>query len=237
MLTLKTDGGTVFVYKNDDLLGTVRLYGNLCHAACCYIEPELKRYDPEIGKELFEELRRMAGRPLQAMVGSENGEIIGFLEASGFVCRRKCYETEVCREDYRGRAEPMELSAVRRGEVLYDTCCRVMYARYLDTHRTINPWTAGYDAFCGFLPAEAVCEICDGQVVNLAFVEKNEIAYLWGTPSSRFSRFAANLVEQLFAKHGTICFESDDCDWAAMELRQLFIGQSESSFDTYILGN
>ena len=47
-------------------------------------------------------------------------------------------------------------------------------------------------------------------------------------------RYSRRLVEELFRRYEIITFEADDCDEIAMELRSMFINQSEESFDTYI---
>ena len=109
-----------------------------------------------------------------------------------------------------------------------------MYAHYIDTHRVINPWTAEFPDFCRKLPGEAVYESDGERIANLAFVDNGEIAYIYAADKDRFVPFAASLIGWLFSRHDTVTFESDNCDWTAMELKAMFANQDENSFDTYI---
>lgn len=73
------------------------------------------------------------------------------------------------------------------------------------------------------------------QSYDFAFVERNEIAYVYGTEMAGFVAFAQNLITGLFEHNEFICFEADDCDEYAMELKKMFTHQTDKSFDTYIL--
>lgn len=237
MIQLQQCDKCISVYLNGVSVGSVALYDNPCHRKCCYIRLDglnLGCLSRESSAELFEKLERIARRPLQAMVSSSDAETVGFLTAGGFICKRKCYEVEACEKDYTGGAGEAELDFVHAGEPEYELCCKLMYERYIEIHRAVNPWTAGLYDFCAALPGEAVYERCDGAIVNLAFLEKNEIAYICTLNEERFCGFAASLIQWLFSGYETICFESDDCDDAAMQLRAMFISRKTESFDTYI---
>ncbi|MBD5496806.1 MAG: hypothetical protein HDR11_03450 [Lachnospiraceae bacterium] len=67
-----------------------------------------------------------------------------------------------------------------------------------------------------------------------AFVEGNEIAYVYGRNEGSFVSFAEILVGRLLSEFQTSCFEADGCDWMAMKLKALFRDQSEASFNTYV---
>ena len=84
--------------------------------------------------------------------------------------------------------------------------------------------------FCFGLPENVFYVEKDGFMVNLAFVENNEIAYVCLT-DNRFENFACNLVTLMFKKYSEIFFESDDCDWAATVLKNLLKNQNAESFD------
>lgn len=84
------------------------------------------------------------------------------------------------------------------------------------------------------MPAEAIFAEKKSAITSLAFIDKNEIAYVCGNDKSHFQSFACNLIAKIFEKHGEVVFESDNCDWAATSLRKLFKNQSEASVDTYV---
>lgn len=234
MITLTSNKDTVSAYADETFIGTIRLSENPYHKQNCYIELNLEYYDNAISAELFKKLAQMIQRPLQVMVNSDNPQITSFLTAGGFVLKRKCYEVEATKEDWIGTSVPAPLCSAHEGNEVYDLCCKLMYERYTDTHKDINPWTAGLSDFRNQLPSD-VCYEADGDaIVNLAFVEENEIAYVYSADSARFSGFAVALVDNLFAEHGTVSFECDDCDWVAMRLREMFTNQEETSFDTYV---
>lgn len=222
------------INANGAFLGSVRLSDNPCHKQNRYIKLNLTDADPTVSAELFEQLHRMEQRPLQAMVDSTDRQTADFLTAGGFVCKRKCYEVEARKTDWLGTAPPTMLLFTHKGTAEYETCCRMLYDHYVQTHSSINPWTAGYLFFLEALPGEVLYDTADGEIVNFAFVEDNEIAYLYSSTPSLLPAFAAALTEEIFSAHETVCFESDDCDPIAMKLRSMFANQSERSFDTYI---
>lgn len=234
MITLTISKNMVTVYRNETCIGTIHLSENPYHKQNCYVELKLECYDCSISAKLFENLSQKIQRSLQAMVSSDNTQIISFLTSGGFVCKRKCYEVEATKEDWVGTGVPVPLCTAHKGDVAYDRCCKLMYERYKDTHNDINPWTAELSGFVKKLPAEVFYETDRDAVVNLAFTERNEIAYVYSTDPARFSGFAAALVDNLFTEHETVFFECDDCDWVAMKLKEMFVNQEETSFDTYI---
>ena len=237
MLTLQRTDDTYIAYQNDCRIGSLRLYDNPHHMHNCYVKLELDEPDTGISAELFMRLREIAGRPLQVMVDSDDAELIAFLLAGGFVCRRKCYEVEAGIEDYIGGQEYAPLEHCRIGEADYEKACRMLFAHYTETHRAVNPWTADYETFCDALPEDVICSRQGGEIVSLAFVEKNEIAYVCGENENSFVEFVRSLVCAMLEKHETICFESDNCDWAAMLLRSQFKNLEEISCDTYVYDN
>lgn len=234
MITLESNKNIVVVYVDEVYIGTICLSENPYHKQNCYIELNLEYYDNAISAELFKKLAQMIQRPLQVMVNSDNPQIASILTAGGFVLKRRCYEVEATKEDWIGTGTPVSLCSAHEGDEVYDLCCKLMYERYTDTHKDINPWTAELIDFRNQLPSDVLCEADGDAIVNLAFVEENEIAYVYSTDPSRFSRFAAALVNNLFAEYETVFFESDDRDWVAMRLRGIFTNQEETSFNTYV---
>ena len=235
MIRLEKENECYIVRQNDLCLGTVSLYDNPGHTGNRYVKLALDCYDASFSAELFRRLRVIAGRPLQAMVCSEDKEQIQFLISGGFVCKRKCYEVEACAADYIGEQTNIPLSKTSRGECAYNRCCEILFDHYVETHRAVNPWSAGYEAFLEGLPEKVVYQELDGRITALAFVEGNEIAYVCGMDQSGFVDFAASLINEMFKRHQTILFECDDCDWPAISLKSLFVNQNDVSFDTYIL--
>lgn len=234
MIRLEQENEYYIVWQDDLRHGTVSLYDNPGHMGNRYVKLALDRYDTAISVELFRLLREIAGRPLQAMVSSCNVEQVLFLIAGGFVCKRKCYEVEASAEDYVGEQSDVPLSKTNRGEAAYDRCCEILFNHYVETHRAVNPWTAGYKVYLEELPETVAYQELDGRITALAFLEENEIAYVVGTNKSVFLDFASSLVTEMFEHYETILFESDDCDWWAMALKSLFANQDETSFDTFV---
>lgn len=222
------------VYLDGQPIGTVRLYENPCHMQNCYVKLNLELLDTEISAELFRKMQEITKRPLQVMVSSEDTALTQFLTAGGFECRRRCYEVEAGTEDYVGGIDQVPLFHSRAGEPEYAQCCRMMFDHYAQTHREVNPWTAGYETFCRELPADVIYAMANGEIASLAFVEDNEIAYVCGRDRQHFGAFARGLAAAMLEKYESVCFESDDCDWAAMQLRSMFANPDETSFDTYV---
>lgn len=237
MVTLMPDENTVAVCVDGACVGHIRLSDNPCHKRNCYIDLELNCYDNAVSAELFAKLAHWTQRPLQAMVNSGDAQITDFLIAGGFASKRKCYEVEACREDYVGIPAQTPLYRASAGERAYELCCETMYGHYINNHKDVNPWTAELSDFCSNLPKEVIYGMDGEEIVNVAFVEDGEIAYICSNNLPLFHGFAARLINDLFSRHETIFFESDDCDWAAMQLKSMFKNQDEVSFDTYVYDN
>lgn len=234
MITTQKAEEKYTVYRQGALLGTVTLYENPCHRQNRYLKLEMDQLTPDIAPELFCQLHKIAGRPLQVMVNSTDTALTDFLLAGGFQCKRRCYEVEAEAGDFSGGRSDTPLSRCAPGSAAYQTACRMLFDHYTQTHQAINPWTADLATFCENLPQTVVYAEKDGQMQSLAFVEDGEIAYICGREKRPFTAFASALVADLFTRYETICFESDDCDWAAMALKEMFANQSEASFDTYV---
>lgn len=237
MITLQKQGDKYRIYINEQYLGEVECHHNTHHMGTCYVKVNMPCLDVNISEELFTKLKESEGCPLQAMADSSDVAMVEFLNAGGFLCKRKCYEVDAAAEDYIGGAGDVQLCACTIGELEYEECCRMVYQYYAETHKAVNPLTSDLAAFCAELPGEAAYAIHDNQIASLAFVESNEIAYVCGVDNAHFVRFACSLVASILAEHDTVFFEADDCDWAAMALRSLFKNLDDVSYDTYILGD
>lgn len=224
---------TVFV--NGQRIGFVSCYTNKYHSNHCYLNLHLEHLDKIDEKHLFTTIRQTIRKPLQVMISSSESDIVCFLKRAGFVCKRRCYEVEAPKSDYIGIDSSRILCCSKAGEHIYEQCCEMLFDHYIFNHQQINPWTGTKQDFIIELPDMVYCEIVDNKVRNLAFVEENEIAYVFGQEIKEFRLFAMDLINHLFKQYDTITFEADDCDEPAMEMKKLFTNQSEESFDTYIL--
>lgn len=235
MITLRQAEKNLVAFWNGSYIGTILLYDNPFHIKNCYVKLDIESLDIEFSAELFERLKEIAHRSLQVMVDSEQTALTEFLIAGGFRCKRKCYEVEAGQKDYIGGNADLQLLRFFAGDPDYEEACQLMFHHYVATHEAISPWTADYLAFCEDMPKTVICAKTDGELVSAAFVEENEIAYVCGRDERQFALFARALITDMLAEYGTVCFESDDCDRAAMILKSMFIRQKETSFDTYIL--
>lgn len=156
MITLEKKNNSYNIFCKGQQLGKLELYVNPNHMKNCYVRVELNRLETSFSAELWTKLKMILKRPLQVMVDSTNVEMIEFLTAGGFVCKRKCFEVDDSKEDYIGGDGNTELYYCAVNNQEYEACCRMMYRHYLNTHKGINPWTAGYSAFRAKMPKLAV---------------------------------------------------------------------------------
>jgi len=238
MVTLEKHEDRFIIYRDQHPVGSVELYHSPYHTRNCYLKLDLSYYPNEISRELFWQIAQEVNSPLQVMISSEEQEQIAFLKAGGFSCKRKCYETETTLSDLiivpPEESDCLLLQCARDSKE-YAQCCKLLYDSYIQNHAAVNPWTAGFETFCEKLPDCAIYSKRGREIFGLVFVEENEIAYIYGKELHQFRHFAMRLVFQLFEQYETICFESDNCDWAAMMLRSIFANQSNESYDTYVL--
>lgn len=224
------------VFQNGSSIGFVSWSRNYFHNQNLYFDLKLHSCDKEISKELFGLLQQEHNEPFQIMCDSTEKELIGFVEAAGFVCKRKCYECEVAKEDLKAEVQPeVLLILVKYPEKEYLEAGKILYEQYIEKHAAVNPMTAVFEEFLEILPKEAYVELQEGKVTNFAFIEENEIAYVGGVSKEAYKNFNEAVVARLFENHETICFECDDTDWEAMQLKELFDTEDDESYDTYIL--
>jgi len=223
------------ILQNEDEIGTINTYKNSFHNKNCYLQLNLQKYDLLIVKELFSKLMKIIQCPMQIMMSSEEVEKIVFLERGGFFCKRKCYEVEVQRGDYiKNRHQKIDANFCKRGCREYEKACELLYGYYAKSHESISPLTVDISTFSKKLPELVYYEERDDEIVNAAFVEEEEIAYVCTRDAERFEDFIKNIVELLFMENEGLFFECDDCDWAAMKLLSLFDIKVEESYNTYI---
>ncbi|HFI2433364.1 TPA: GNAT family acetyltransferase [Streptococcus suis] len=234
MLDISCRDQTFQISHNGKTLGKIHSYNNPYHQTNIYLRLDLVDFDCTIAEQLFQSLQTSLGeKPLQVMLSSAEQEKIHFLTAAGFVCKRKCYEFEVTKQDYLGQTDPNNLLTAHKGTALYQRACQQIFDHYQTVHQDINPWTASQEDFDKDLPDLIYTDSENGK--NCAFVEDNEIAYVCGKDEQSFDYFIQAAICQLFEQYEQISFEADDCDPIAMRLADQFRHPNKPSWDTYIL--
>ncbi|HFU3946288.1 TPA: GNAT family acetyltransferase [Streptococcus suis] len=231
MLDISCQDQTFQISHNGKTLGKIHSYNNPYHQTNIYLRLDLVDFDCTIAEQLFQSLQTsLGGKPLQIMLSSAEQEKIHFLTAAGFVCKRKCYEFEVSKQDYLSQTGTTNLNIARKGTAPYQIACQQIFDYYQTVHQDINPWTASQEEFEKSLP-----DLVYTDSENWAFVENNEIAYVCGKDEQSFDSFIQAVIYQLFEQYEQISFEADDCDPIAMRLADQFRHPNKPSWDTYIL--
>lgn len=224
------------VFHSDINIGFISIRCNPYHAQNYYLDLELKQYDLANAKELFRLLRLKLSRPLQVMLYSREIEKSAFLLAGGFQKRRQCFEMDVSTADLKAPInDSIPIIEVGRGDPAYRACCGLLYSSYRKNHEAINPLTATKELFYRKLPDTVIFQQENGDILNFAFIEENEIAYIGTSRQSYFHDFAQTLLSRMLTKYNSVSFECDSCDPVAMELRTFFDLSNMDSYDTYIL--
>ncbi|MGM5692633.1 GNAT family acetyltransferase [Streptococcus suis] len=231
MLDISYQANTFHISHHGRPVGSIQTYSNPYHQANTYLRLDLANYDCTIAEQLFQSLQTsLSGKPLQVMLSSAEQEKIHFLTAAGFVCKRKCYEFQVTKQDYLGQTGTTNLITARKGTALYQRASQRVFDHYQTVHQDINPWTASQEEFEKGLP-----DLVYTDSENWAFVENNEIAYVCGKDEQSFDSFIQAVICQLFEQYEQISFEADDCDPIAIRLADQFRQPNKPSWDTYIL--
>ena len=224
---------TVWIDKEE--IGRIELYRNNFHKSNYYIAIDLKKYDENIANELFEKFIKKIKSSLQVMISSEERKIISFLEAGGFKCKRKCYGAEVTISDYIGDSNnKLKVYYCETQSDEYKICCKQLFQYYSLVHEKINPLSVSYEEFINKLPIQVFFNQQGNEIMHIAFVEENEIAYVCSKETDTFLEFINTVVLRLFEKYKSICFEYDDCDAVALKLATLFKIDNTDSYNTYV---
>ena len=219
------------VYRDGDNMGCIAVSENPAHASNSYLNVGLTQYPPSDARELFDALQAQLGRPLQVMTYSDKRELCEFLNAGGFVCKRRCYEVEgTARDLLHPVSTQIPLQFSKSGEEAYHAACGLLFYHYQATHASVNPLTLEYSSFCARLPGEVVYQ--EG-MAHIAFVEREEIAYVASREPGNADPFLETVLAEQLSKWGEVSFECDDCDPVAIRLLNFF-PKPEVSFDTYI---
>ena len=227
----------VIAVKNEGMeIIKIPYYFNLFHNSNIYFKvDEVKSFD-KVNSDILDNLCSYFGKPIQIVISSDRKDITNLLENLGFERKRACYEVEVTKADYclYEKDDEIKLITAHKGSKEFMACADLMLERYMKTHLKINPWTGKKTDFFDILPCKVVYDKKGDSIENLAFVENEEIAYVLGKDIDSFRKFSSNLIFYLFEKYKNICFEADDCDEFAMELKKLFNIDDNITWDTYI---
>ena len=94
--------GYLNVNINGNCIGSIGYSTNSYHNTHYYIKLQLQYYDVEVAKEIFDLISHKLGKSMQIMLSSAEKEVIDFIKAAGFCCKRKCYEIAASMQDYIG---------------------------------------------------------------------------------------------------------------------------------------
>ncbi|HFI0351890.1 TPA: GNAT family acetyltransferase [Streptococcus suis] len=231
MLDISYQSNTFHISYQGRPVGNIHTCSNPYHQANTYLRLDLLDYDWTIAEQLFQSLQTsLEGKPLQVMLSSAEQERIHFLTAAGFVCKRKCYEFEVTKQDYLGQTVTTDLIIAPKGTATYQIACQQIFDHYQTVHHDINPWTASQEEFEKSLP-----DLVYTDSKNCAFIDTDEIAYVYGKDEQTFDFFIQAVICHLFEQYEQINFEADNCDPIAMRLADQFQFSDKPSWDTYIL--
>lgn len=226
------------VFENGNSIGIITLSHNSFHTRNLYLQLDFSTYDAKNSADIFKQLwkEQKDEKCFQIMCDSSQTEFIRFIENAGFICKRRCFESEVTENDRKpGKGLLMEIQQYGNKNSKYQEACELLYHQYAARHEAVNPLTASYNDFINILPMQIYAEVSENQIQNFAFMEENEIAYIGSVNKETYSAFLASVVKQLFSEYDTICFESDDTDPEAMQLKELFDTKNKESYNTYIL--
>ncbi len=164
-------------------------------------------------------------KPLQTLINrnDKNGET--FLKNAGFKKVRTTYTLIATINDLEMKESKCIISKTHNDEIRN----KKMYTRYIELHEKVNPYSGSEESFYKLIPKDIYYFKHD-----FAFVEDNEIAYVYGENALSFQKFAISLVLELFKTHDEITFEVDDNDEIGLILLDLFNQNKLVVYDTYV---
>lgn len=220
------------VFADGVSIGTIRTHRNSYHGRNCYLKLELERMDFDAA-ELFAGLYGEKQSPLHTMLPHPQQQAAEFLLRGGFGLRRRCFLMKVSQSDLIAPAAEGELLEYTKGSEEYDAACHLLYDQYARDHAAISPLTADFNTFCEKIPEQLVCRKEGDAIVQYAFLDENEVAYMGSEALEGFRAFAEAVLAKLFLHCEQVEFEADDIDEVAMTMRGLFTTGDGFSLDTY----
>ena len=167
------------------------------------------------------------------MIDGDDTKKKDFIEENGFNRVRTCYGMSVRRDDLiRKETAKINLLLVKEGVEKYFELAKIYFEYYKKTHESINSLSVDFDEFKNILTKDVYYNDEDG--IALAFVEDNEIAYVYASDLAKADEFFYCLCEKLFNDYEEIFFEADDVDASAMRLKNIFIGGVDEITETWI---
>ncbi len=235
-IKIKLDNELNSIYVYDDLkkIGSIKYKFNKFHTNNVYLQLHLNSFSFD-GGQLFNILATHFNKNLQINEYSNEKELINFIKANGFVLKRKCYECSYTEKELKDRTESKQyLNLVHKNDSIYQEALQLLYEKYKRDHESINPLTCSFKEFSLNIPSHATVQLIDNCVVNYAFIDKNEIAYIGSNKIETLRLFSNQVIKTIFKKYPIVEFEADDCDLEAMTLKDMFYNESNKSFNAYI---
>lgn len=167
------------------------------------------------------------------MIDGDDTKKKDFIEENGFNRVRTCYGMSVRRDDLiKKETAKINLLLAKEGDEKYFELAKIYFEYYKKTHESVNPLTVDFGEFKEILTKDVYYN--DESSINLAFVEDNEIAYVYASDIAKVDEFFYSLCEKLFNDYEEIFFEADDVDASAMHLKNIFIGGVDEITETWI---
>ena len=205
---------------------------NHFHKKNIYIDFDLDDMK-NINRDSFKAISEENHAPLQMMIDGDDTKKKDFIEENGFNRVRTCYGMSVRRDDLiRKETAKINLLLAKEGDEKYFELAKIYFEYYKKTHESINALTVDFDEFKNILTKDVYYNEEDGMA--LAFVEDNEIAYVYASDLAKADEFFYCLCEKLFNDYEEIFFEADDVDASAMRLKNIFIGGVDEITETWI---
>lgn len=188
----------------------------------------------DVNEDPFKVLYETYRAPLQVMLDSGDIEKRNFIEKWGFKKMRTCYSLEVSKEDMLyANHKNIDIKLAKECDEAYERLAKLYYNYYKKTHEAINLLTVDFDEFKEVL-TDTVYYNDDGIDIDIAFVEENEIAYVYVSSLAKASSFYQSVLEKLFNEYEDIFFEADDVDESAMALKNFFKDDVVEITETWI---
>lgn len=205
---------------------------NHFHKKNIYIDFDLDDMK-NINRDSFKAISEENHAPLQMMIDGDDTKKKDFIEENGFNRVRTCYGMSVRRDDLiRKETAKINLLLAKEGDEKYFELAKIYFEYYKKTHESINALTVDFDEFKNILTKDVYYNEEDGMA--LAFVEDNEIAYVYASDIAKADEFFYSLCEKLFNDYEEIFFEADDVDESAMRLKNIFSGGVDEITETWI---
>lgn len=205
---------------------------NHFHKKNIYIDFDLDDMK-NINRDSFKAISEEDHAPLQMMIDGYDTKKKDFIEENGFKRVRTCYGMIVRKNDMPTKSiAKLDLLHAKEGEAIYDELAKIYFDYYKKTHKSINPLSVDFEEFKEILTKEVYYN--EESSINLAFVEDNEVAYVYTSDLDKADDFFKSLCEKLFNNYEEIFFEADDVDASAMQLKNIFSGGVDEITETWI---